>query len=499
MLGVALLAVLIVGVVGWLHGPVVSLTLMGDSYQWIQHAHAAAHRPQILFADLEAFFRPSTTWSLVVDRWLWGGFDAAGYRVTNLAMHALAAVLLGMAGYRTGVGPLSATMIALVWVTSPFTDESAFLVASRIQSLLIISWLLLIAAWPRTEERWTPVRVMATVAAITVAAASKETWVVTPGLVAALEFDRGRSLRQAAVPVAVVGLFAALYGLWYAATLASPRSYYELGPHMVAKIPQQLAAFLYLREPVPFEPRLTWEGVVATVVVTAIVMLAATWHRRGVWTALAVLVLPTLPTLALPYMPQRFLSLPYAGFLVLIAVWVGGLQERLPNYRRAISLVVAALTVMITAAGASIVRADLADYRAIAATHARLLEEARAVSDIVVGTDPVLVVRDERSRPLVAILRDPQGLPKLPFTRHDDPYGLIDTAALFEWVAADERIRVEHVDDWSERYAGFAGHVLVHREGGFDRGGEVSDLAAEASRWQAAGRRVRVIRAVKLD
>ncbi len=499
VLGCALLVVLIAGVVASLHGPVVPLTLMGDSYQWIQQAHAAAHRPHVLVSDLDAFFRPSTTWTLVVDRGLWGGFDAAGYRVTNLALHMLGAVLLGIAGRRTGAGPFASAMIALMWVTSPFTDESAFLVASRIQSLLIISWLLLMIAWPRADESWTPVRVMVTVAAIIAAAASKETWVVTPGLVAALELDRGRSLRQAAVPAALVGLLAAVYGLWYAATLASPGSYYELGSHMVAKIPQQLAAFLYLREPVPFEPRLSWEGVVATAVVAAIVLLVMRWRRRGVWTALAVLVLPTLPTLALPYMPQRFLSLPYAGFLLLVAVWVGGLQERLPRHRRAISLVVAAVTVLVTVAGAALVRADLADYRAIAAAHTRLLDEARAVAGVVSGGDPVLVVRDERSQPLVEILRDPRGLPKLPFTRHDDPYGLIDAAALFEWVVADEGTRVQHIDDWSSRCAGVAGRVLVHRDGTFERRDPVPDLAVEASRWQAAGRRVRVIRAVSLD
>lgn len=499
MLGVALLAVLVAGVVASLHGPVVPLTLMGDSYQWIQHAHAAAHRPQVLLADLDAFFRPSTTWTLVVDRWLWGGFDAAGYRITNLALHALGALLLGIAGRRTGAGPLAAAMIALVWITSPFTDESAFLVASRIQSLLIISWLLLVVAWPQTDESWTPARVMVTVAAIIAAAASKETWVVTPGLVAALELDRGRSLRQAAVPVAVVGLLVALYGLWYAATLASPRSYYAFGSHVLAKIPQQLAAFLYLREPVPFEPRLTWEGVVATVSAAAIVILAVRWRRRGVWTALAVLVLPALPTLAVPYMPQRFLSLPYAGFLLLIAVWIGGLQERLPRHRRAIALVAAAVIAFVSVAGAAIVRADLEDYRAIAAAHSRLLDEARAVDDVVIGGDPVLVVRDERSQPLVEVLRDPHGLPKLPFTRHDDPYGLIDAAALFEWVVADEGTRVERVDDWRLRCAEVPGHVLVHRDGGFERRGAVPDLAIEASRWQAAGRRVRVMRAVALD
>ncbi len=223
------------------------------------------------------------------------------------------------------------------------------------------------------------------------------------------------------------------------------------------------------------------------------------WHVRGAWVAIVVLIAPTLPTLPVAYMPQRYLAIPYAGFLLLVGLWVGELRRRVPRWAPVVGGVAVATAVLVVVAGGALVRADLEDYRAMAAAHSRLLDEARAVADVVSGGAPTLVVRDERSQPLVEILRDPHGLPKLPFTRHDDPYGLIDAAALFEWVLADEGTRVERVDDWSSRCAEVAGHVLVHRDGGFQRRGPVPDLAGEASRWQAAGRRVRVIRATALD
>jgi hypothetical protein len=150
-------------------------------------------------------------------------------------------------------------------------------------------------------------------------------------------------------------------------------------------------------------------------------------------------------------------------------------------------------------AGAAIVRADLEDYRAMAAAHEVLLEEAAEVAGIVAGERPVLVVRDERAQPLVEILREPRGMPKLPYTRHEDPYGLVDSAALFEWVLAEEGTRVERIDDWTSAYDGAEGRVIVHRDGGFEDFGVTSDVAAQAARWEAEKRHPRVVLAVPLD
>ena len=48
----------IVAAVAWIHGPSIELALTGDSYQWIQHAHAAMHHPSLFLADLDTFLRP---------------------------------------------------------------------------------------------------------------------------------------------------------------------------------------------------------------------------------------------------------------------------------------------------------------------------------------------------------------------------------------------------------------------------------------------------------
>jgi len=89
-------------------------------------------------------------------------------------------------------------------------------------------------------------------------------------------------------------------------------------------------------------------------------------------------------------------------------------------------------------------------------------------------------------------------MPKLPYTRHEDPYGLIDGAALIEWVLSQEGTRVERIDDWSSACNGVEGVVVVHREGGFVDLGMISDVAAEADRLRAEQLHLRVVRVVPL-
>lgn len=498
IVGAAAAAVVALAVVA-LYGPVVPLALTGDSYQWIQHAHAAAHRPALLVADLDTFLRPSTTWTLVIDRFVWGGFDARGYRTTSLVLHGLAALALVAAGRRLGLGPVVAALVALIWVTSPFTDESAFVVAYRFQPLLLLAWLVLVSAWPRAGASWTSARLVVVAAAIVGAAAAKETWVVTPALVLALEIDRRRSLREAVPAVLLAGAAAAVYVTVYFVAFPTSKSYYSLGPHVAAKIPQQLAAFLFLQESRPFSLSPSLAGLLALAAVGAVAAACLRWRVAGTWVALALLVLPTVPTLLVPYQPQRYLAIPYAGFLLLAALWIGALAARLTRWRSAIGGLALVVAILLMVAGCAMVRADLADYRAMAAAHSELLVEAGQAVDSIDRSGPTVIVRDEVDQPLATILRDPRGLPKLPYTRHQDPYGLIDAAALFEWVLSDEGTRVERIDDWATACVGVGGSVIIHRQGGFVDLGATPDVAAEAARWLARHRELRVVRVVPLD
>lgn len=496
---VAIMTMIVATLVSVLHGPIVTLALTGDSYQWLQHAHLAAHDPHFLFTDLDGFFRPSATWLLVIDRVLWGGFNAAGYRTTSLLLHALTAVLLAVAGRRLGLGWGAAGAVAVVWATSPFTDESVFVVACRHELLLMIPWLAMILVWPGPGARWGARRTILLAVAYLLAAAAKETWVVTPLLAAALEIERTRSIRRALAPTVISGLAVATYVVFYLALFHNAKPYLEPGPHVVAKIPNMLASFLYLEPPMVDGPTLTWKGLLAITAIAGVAVSALRWRTPGALVATVLLIAPTLPVLLVPYMPQRYMTIPFAGFVLLIALFATRLAGRRPGWHRWLRVSAATATVIATGVGAVLVRADLADYRQIAAAHRRLLAEAAAVVDLIDFERPIIVVRDETVSPLQEVVGSPAGLPKLAFIRNYDPYGLIDTAALFEWVLADEGTGFEHVIGWRTSCSGSAGEVLIHRTGGFAGPDPASDVAVEAGRWLAAGRGVQVVRSRSLD
>ncbi len=489
-------SLVVAAIVAALYHPAAELVLMGDSYQWVQHAHEATHRPLRLFADVDTFLRPASTWTLVVDRLIWR-WNPLGFHATNLVFHGAVAVLLAAAARRLGLGRWVSLLVALVWVASPFTDEPAFVVAYRFQTLFAAAWLSLIVIWPSPDESWSRARVAGVIGATVIAAAAKETWVMIPALVVALEVGQhrrsfGQALRTA-VPFAIA---AALYtGIYFVLFPPGGKSYYVWNLEPIAKVPHQLAVFFHMEQLVPLEMPFSWRGVVALGLVGGLA--AVFWYRRQrpALVAMAVLILPVVPTLMVPYLPQRYTALPYAGFLLLIGMWFSQQDQHLnrPLFWR---LGAAAVVTMVAVAGWLTVRADLTDYRRISAAHEQLVNEARKVLWVLEPGVAVVVVRAEQELPLLDVLRSPQGLAKLPFTRHDDPYGLVDASALFDWALAEERVLVEEMTDWPLSGVGKPGVVLVHHSGGFDVVEMTeADVAGEAMRLRRRGLRLRVIAA----
>ena len=201
----------------WLYAPTLRFELAGDDYQWVQHAHLAMHRPVLLLADLDTFYRPASTWTLVLDRLLWG-YRPSGYHLTNLLLHGLAGVGLALVGRRLGLSWAVGWALGLLWATSSFSEEPAASVAIRFEDLLLLAWLGMILVWPRPHEGWSTGRRVVTAGFTALALFSKETWVVTPGLVCALEWgfrktEFRRALRTALPFLVLVLAYVAVYFL----------------------------------------------------------------------------------------------------------------------------------------------------------------------------------------------------------------------------------------------------------------------------------------------
>ena len=180
---------------------------------FVWHDHGDILLGRALNADIfarfatTAFFRPVITLCLQLDHTLWGT-EPAGFHATNIALHALAAVLVLVAG-RLFAPHRHAFFAALVFAVHPLSWQPTGLIAYRPELLLVAMVLLTFIAgrlWLATG-RW-PALLLVVVAA-TAALGSKETAIFwLPALGMALVGKRGR---RVAWLVASIGLVMAGY------------------------------------------------------------------------------------------------------------------------------------------------------------------------------------------------------------------------------------------------------------------------------------------------
>lgn len=476
--------------------PAVHLELVGDDYQWVQHAQRAVQRPSLLLADLDGFFRPAGTWTLVVDRLLWP-WSPPGYHVTNLLLHALATALLGVAARRLGVPPGGAVVVGALWGISPWAADAAIHIAVRFDTLLVASWCLMTAVWPRDGESWRGGRRAVATAAIVLAALSKETWVVTPGLVLLLDLVHRRQRGVAAfVPTALVTAAVLVYSTLHVTLLSLGRTYFVWEWGLLAKMPQQLAAFLLLTPHQAAEFHFTPAAFAAILALGA--ALLAAWRTRSPVMAvgLGLLLLPALPTLGTPVLPLRYATASYAGFVLVVAGVAVELGPRLPSsLRRPAAAAVTAGALALAVWGGVRVRLELEDARAVSDAHARLLRQAAEVAHQVPEGVPLIVLTTDGVSPLADIAASPVGWKKPFFVRGSDPAGLVDSVALLAWSRRDPTLDVVHLSDWTTAPARRPGRVLFYSWAqGFKWGDAwVADAGALATALRAQGAGVRLV------
>jgi hypothetical protein len=448
-----------------LYLPVFGLELTGDDYQLLQAAHDVLNQPLRLVAGLDSLWRPAVVLTLVADH-LVSVHQSTQYHATNLGLHLVAGVMLLAVARRYGLSVPAAAAASMLWLCSSFAVESAVWVAARADTLLLIGWLMLLLVWPQPSQQWRAGRIVGAVAALGLAAGAKETWIAMPLLVVVVELHRrGGSWRRAAPVVAGSLVIVAAYLAVRLVLSADVTGSYAFELASLAKLPHMLASFFFFEELTPLNVVVTWKGLAALAATTALGIGAVRGRNLGATVGATILVAGLLPTLFVPYLPQRYTVIPYAGFVLLVvSAAAAHLEAIVDRWKRGLTLVAAAFAGLACAASMSIVRADLRDWQRVSEAHRQVLDEAKqVVGELPVGV-PILSVRQEQENPLREIAATPRGSWKLLWPRRNGPYGLVDVPALFEWAGdcAAHAVRTTEISD------GDTGAVLVHHDGGFE-------------------------------
>jgi tetratricopeptide (TPR) repeat protein len=145
---------------------------------------------------LRANWIPVTVISLQVDRRLFGG-EPAGTLLTNVALHAAAAVVLFLALARLTGGVWSSAFVAGVFALHPLHVESVAWASMRKDVLSGLCFALCLLAYARYAERPGPGRYAAVALALTLGLLSKPVLVTVPFVLLLLDWWPLGRLRQA--------------------------------------------------------------------------------------------------------------------------------------------------------------------------------------------------------------------------------------------------------------------------------------------------------------
>ena len=261
---------------------------------------------------------------------IWSGVTAmlpdaavpATLHVVNVVLHGVNAALVFALVRRLAVESDAAALTAAVmFLTFPLNVEAVVWCAGVFDVLLttVLLAAVLIALGPPTSRR-TGALVALTITALL----TKETGVITPGVLALAAFHHGRN-RAAWVPVGAAGLITLLYLMVRAIAygpppVVLPASGYELKemltrPFAALAIP--LHEFVITRAPlVPIVMAALWPGVLGLMAVRWKRSKGTTWQDIGL---LAGVLLSTLPLMTLLYVGTDLQGARYLYFAASLA------------------------------------------------------------------------------------------------------------------------------------------------------------------------------------
>lgn len=147
-----------------------------------------------------------------------GALSPVGYHVTNIALHLVSALLVGLVALRLFPRPRLATLAAALFAVHPLLTESVGCVFARPELLSALGQLLALLAWLNGRTAASRARRLAFAAAMALAEAfallSKESAVCLPGLILAEGLARRRPWREVAIWMLIPSAAIIAYLAW---------------------------------------------------------------------------------------------------------------------------------------------------------------------------------------------------------------------------------------------------------------------------------------------
>lgn len=339
-----------------------------------------------------AHYVPLTMLSLALDYRAWG-LDPFGYHLTNIALHALTAVLVCVFLWSMMPSLVAATMAALIFAVHPLQMEAVSLVIQRktlLSGALFFATLIAYQAWRRSGRR---AHYVAAVGAFAAAALAKPIVITLPLLLWLYEytFIDGRLRWRDKLPFCAIAGASAVAAMAAHADVDAVHGWHGGDPltHvvMIGRVtaeylsamfaPIALSPIYYYRRALAFEPL----NLLALAALTVLAVVLVVRRRQMPWTFFcaawfACTLLPESNLVPLAQLrADRFLYLPLLG----AAMWLAIGLERLPVLARgprwAIPLPALAAAGLIgafalsTHAAASVWRSDVSAWTRVTQRH----------------------------------------------------------------------------------------------------------------------------------
>jgi hypothetical protein len=419
-----IIGLLITGFILIIYLPTLNTYLMSDDFEWLNESYSGWKNLSQLFQPINKFFRPLVKFTYLLNYTLFKT-QAPLYNACTVLIHLVNVFLLYylVSSITRRITP--ASLIALLYGSSPMYSQVTLWSAGRPDSLLLMFMLPVLILLYNSEEKKPILRHIMVLVFTLCAAASKETWILLPFLAFGLLWlvkptPLKTTLKSTAglfvLMIAYVGYFIILPKLSGAAVFTSYASF-NMGI-AIKKFGYMIFKYLGLTK---FYRGTSWE---IALVAAALAALAYWLVRRKNMLALYGLIwmLMTIAiSLPIYHTPSRYGYLPLVGSWIMFIAWLEkDIKDFIKKFKikPALALVVTGVIILfITYHQVIMLQWEIKDYYKRGSTHKILVDMYLKIKDQLPHDRPIVFIDLGQRRAVDELARSIDGYRKVLFVR----------------------------------------------------------------------------------